>query len=228
MLGWHCGSYAEAHTSAPDRALWGSYSAVVHGAATASWIRILHAKAPATLGFKDFVSEDPAVSHKAFTPDSNEKSNIWISNMGLDGTPCEKTHFDPTEFHLSQYPSGTRLAIYFDAVHPGRDIYLFGAALKRNIRTWYTVGKLLISQSSFVSSTDQGREQGLTPEMAAQVLEAASLIDQGIDEVLLNNLTKRVVGKLVAKGHGHVLARGPHADIMVEVHADSVEVKVEE
>ena len=212
MLGWHCGSYAETHTNKEDRALWGSYSSVVHGAATASWLRILHAKSPATLGTHDFVAEDPAVACRTFQPDSSEESNMWISNMGLDGTPCDTKHYEQKDFHLGQHPAGKRLALYFDAVHPGRDIYLYGAALQRNIRTWCTVGKLLMSD--LAEEMNNGKEQGLSTDMSTRVLEAAKSISRDLSNVLLDSLTRQVVSKLVAKGHGHVLARGPHAALV--------------
>jgi len=216
MLGWHCGSYAETHTSKEDRALFGSYSSVVHGAATASWLRILHAKGPATLGSKDFIANDPAVALREFTPISEHESNIWVSNMGLDGTPCDTKHFNKDDFHLGQHPTGKRHAVYFDAVHPGRDIYLYGAALQRNVRTWFTVGKLILSDlSKEIAELDEGKEQGLSAFMAERVLEAGEKISNELSTDYLETLVTAVVGKLVAKGHGHVLERGPH---VMKVH----------
>lgn len=221
MLGWHCGSYAEAHTEKKDRALFGSFSSVVHGAATASWLRILHAKSPAALGTKDFIAEDPAVARRQFHPTSEKESNIWISNMGLDGTPCDPMLYNPEDFHLGQHPTGKRLALYFDAIHPGRDIYLYGAGLERNLRTWCTVGSILVGDlATEIKEIDKGKEQGLSFEMASRVLEAAKTISSELSIEFLKSLISKVVAKLVAKGHGHVLKRGPHAAEVDKINAE--------
>ena len=254
-FGWHCGSWAEAHTKMADRALWGSYASVVHGAATASWIRVMHSRCPTALGRSNMHAVHPSVAVGGGKGKEADAPPWWLASMGLDGTappppvesdatdveeefgddfahthaatrPVAKLGDDPV---LSTPPTEEKLALYLTAVHPGRDVYLGGAAILSNLRTWGIVGGVLMAlRDEYAAEHAQrgGIEAGLSPALAVKALEEAHRVDRELTKSswTLLSLERQVITKLVSLGHGKVLSQGPHAAVAAEIAASESSV----
>ena len=119
-------------------------------------------------------------------------------------------------------PASEKLALYLAAVHPGRDVYLGGAAIRTNIQVWATVGKVLIElRDAYAAEHEQrgGLEAGLSPALAAKALEVAKAADAELSRNTLPELERQVIEKLVKLGHTKVLSKGPHASLAAEIAA---------
>lgn len=251
-MGWHCGSYAESNTSKADRELWGSYSALAHGSATKSWICVAQSKAITNLKLNDCVARSDFVASGAQPRPGGLRTvaQPFISSMGPDGgLPVEeeektaastaataggsasaaRADADPElslgkDIDLTREPSKRRLRLCIDAIHPGRDFYLAGAALERNVRAWATIGVVLQDMRSEVdafyadAAGSANPEPGLSPELAERALDIACRAGADLDHSgELTTMAENIATRLVARGHGHVFEDGPYAHLVVHV-----------
>lgn len=107
--GWACGDYPEERTTPGDRWIHARCLRTTHLAASASWIRLNHAKCPASavrLGY----------------------DNSDVGNYCPDATRAA--------LEVQAPPYIAHGCLNLNALHPGHDAYLGGALLAVNVAVW--------------------------------------------------------------------------------------------
>jgi hypothetical protein len=200
MHGLLCGHFPEAATSPKNRSLLGGHLGIVHAAASASWLRLLHARAPASLGAAhyDHTASAVATGCGAATAGYVEAAAFLSEAPEVDGL-------------------GSVRALCIAAHHPGRDRYLAGQLLEENIRSWFVAGCVLLRMEKPVRDQGGGR---LSASLAEATLQAATEARASWDCSLATRLVSAVIRALSIAGYGPVLAQGPHAAIVLAVAAE--------
>ena len=115
LHGFLCGSYLESATTREQRSLLGSFTGVVHAAASSSWLRLQHARNPAALSSVQYDALDPEVG-RGGGAERLVQAQAYVSetDVGVASSPAPDA------------PSAAVRSLCIAARHPGRDRYLGG------------------------------------------------------------------------------------------------------
>jgi hypothetical protein len=201
MHGLLCGHFPEAATSSKNRSVLGGHLGAVHAAASASWLRLLHARASASLGAAQY----------------DHTANAVATGCGTAAGYVEAPAF------LSEAPEadglGSVRALCIAAHHPGRDRYLAGQLLEENLRSWMVAGSVLMQMEGPVRDQGGGRLSVSLGEAALQAAtEARACWDSNVKRS--TRLVSAVIRSLSIAGYGPVLAQGPHAALALSATAE--------